>query len=120
MITSAVYLFCTGILAAAGRMALAAGAPLLNGFETMGPLIFFLAATALTASAVALIRLHRWSRWAALIYAAWMLAGSIPGVSAAVAGMRAGPLVRGGSIIIGSIVAIRYLSTEAVRDVFQK
>jgi hypothetical protein len=120
MMSAAIYLIVTGVLVAAGYASLAAGASLLNGMETMGPLIFFLAAALLAPCAVALFKLQRWARRAAILLAAWLLANSVPTVSAAVAGARFWPLMRGGAIIIGSVVGIRYLMDESVRAAFVK
>jgi hypothetical protein len=120
MMIAAIYLIVTGVLVAAGYASLATGAPLLNGMETMGPLIFFLAAVLLAVCAVALFKLRRWARRAAILFAAWFLANAVPTVSEAVAGARLWPLARGGAIIIGSIVGIRYLMDEDVRAAFVK
>lgn len=118
VLAGAAFLLGSGVLAALGKVPLAVGAPLLNGLELMGPFIFIVAAVLMAATGYALLKLQRWSRRAAIVLAAWVLAATVPGLSSAVISIRPWTIVREGAIIIGSIVVIRYLMDAPVRAAF--
>lgn len=118
VLAGAAFLLGSGALVAAGKVPLAWGAPLLNGLELMGPSIFLLAAVLIAAIGYGMLKLQRWSRLATIVLAAWVLAAAIPGLSSAVANIRPWAIARQGAVIIGSIMAIRYLIDAPVRSAF--
>ncbi len=78
------FLFVTGALAAAGRVALSRAAFLLEGLQLMGPTVFFLVGSVVAVSAIGLLGLRNWARRTTSVLLAVTVGGAIPAISSAV------------------------------------
>ena len=117
--TAAVFLVITGTLTSFGRLPLRSGAFLLEGFELMGPLIFFLVASLALIVGLALLKPWTLGRRIAIILFALFGFAAIPSVSSAVMEFRWLTLCGEGLKLLSSVLAIFYLLQPDVIDYFQ-
>jgi hypothetical protein len=114
----AAYLVGNAALILAGVVSLASGAYIVGEFSTMGPVLYFLVATALVGLGFALLKGWGLARRAGIVAAALLLATAVTPISAAVAyGNIPGMLIHGAKII-AAIVAVRYLLLSDVVEYF--
>ena len=114
------YLVVTAALIALGIVAFTAGAWLLGGLETMGPLIHIIAAIIAAIIGWGLLRLKNWARHLATIVAGVVFVLSIPIISGAVAYSQIPAIAREGLKVIVCVVLFRYLNTGQTATAFTR
>lgn len=115
----ALYLVGNGLLIVLGVLSLASGSYLLGEYSTMGPILYFVVALALSLIGFGLLRRWNWSRRLAVVAAALLLATAVMPVSAAVIYFNIVGIIIHGSKIIAAIIAIRYLLQSEVVEWFR-
>ncbi len=116
----AAYLAVTGILAAFGVQPLRSGAFLLEGFELMGPVIFFLTAVVTAAIGFALIKRLSFARRLAILLFALVGFAAIPALSSAVLEFRWLTLTAEGAKLLVCVLVIFELMQPDVVDYLQR
>jgi hypothetical protein len=116
----AAFLIVTGALTTLHRLPLRSGAYVLEGFELMGPVVFFLAAG--TAATVGFALLRRWpgARRLAILLFALFASAAIPSISSAVMEFRWLVIVTEGAKLLSSVVLIFYLMQPETVAYFQR
>ena len=102
-----------------GLLSMSAGAFLLNGLETAGPILFLLAAAAGGLTGWGLLRLNQWARRIAAVLVLVGVVMLIPSVSSSVVDFRVGTLVWGGLGVIVRVMIAWYLWQPWTREAFE-
>ena len=110
---AAAYLSLSAVLIYFGMIAFTAGAWLLGGMETMGPVLYVLSGGVAGVIGWGLLRLKSWARHLASVVAVVVFVFTIPTISGAVAYSQVAAIAREGLKIIGCVVLFRYLNTGA-------
>ena len=107
----AAYLVFSAALVAFGVVSFTAGAWLLGGLETMGPVIYGIGAVVAAVIGWGLLRRQNWARHLGTLAAGVVFVLSIPTISGAVAYSQVPAIVREGVKIIVCVVLFRALNT---------
>jgi hypothetical protein len=117
---AAAYLAGVGVLMLLrpGLLSMSAGAFLLHGLETAGPIMFLLAAGAGALIAWGVFGLHPWARRAAAFVALIGVVMLLPAVSSSVVDFRISTLMGNGLGVILRVMIAWYLGQPWTREAF--